>query len=208
MKKKMIALTLALLMLAGCGSAAAPTPTTAPEITETPQVETPESTPEEAENSGVEVEKNLFSVELTIPASLMGETTQEELDATAAETEGIKSITLNEDGSATYVMTKAAHKKMVDNMAEAAQSSLDELVASEDNCITDIKANSDYSEFDITLSAEEVGIVEGFTALGLYMIGGMYNAFAGTNVDDITVRFYDPAGELLSESHSSELGEE
>lgn len=208
MKKKLIALTLALLMLAGCGSTAAPEPTAAPEITETPQVETPEPTTEGAESNGVEVEKNLFSVELTIPAGLMGETTQKELDATAAENDGIKSITLNEDGSATYKMTKAAHKKMVDEMAEASQSSLDELVASEDNSITAIKANDDYSEFDVALSTEEVGLVEGITAMGLYMIGGLYNAFAGTNVDDIVVRFYNPAGELLSESDSSSFWDE
>lgn len=205
MKKKLIALTLALLMLAGCGSAAAPDPTTAPEITEAPQAETPEPTQEATENNGVEVEKNLFSVELTIPASLIGETTQEDLDAAAAETDGIKSITLNEDGSATYVMTKAAHKKMVDDMAASARSYLDELADSEDNSITSIVANDDYSEFDVTLSKEEVGFVDGFTAIGLYMAGGLYNAFAGTDVDDIVVRFYNPAGELISESDSSEF---
>ena len=63
----------------------------------------------ETNNDKIEVDENLLTVELTIPADFVGETTQEELNQTAKE-EGLKSITLNEDGSATYVMTKKKHK--------------------------------------------------------------------------------------------------
>lgn len=58
----------------------------------------------------INVDKNLFDVKITIPADFVGETTQEELDAQAKESD-IHSITLNDDGSATYVMSKSQHKK-------------------------------------------------------------------------------------------------
>ena len=73
----------------------------------------------------VKLEKEVFDVTLTIPAQYVGETTQEELDKTAKEN-GLKSITLNEDGSATYVMTKKQHKKMMADMADKINASLSE----------------------------------------------------------------------------------
>ena len=62
----------------------------------------------------IDVDKGVFDVVLTIPAELVGETTQEELDEKASEY-GYK-VTLNADGSATYTMTKSQHKEMLENM--------------------------------------------------------------------------------------------
>ena len=51
-------------------------------------------------------------LQLDIPAEFVGEQTQEDLNKIAEEY-GIKSITLNDDGSATYVMTSKQHEEFL-----------------------------------------------------------------------------------------------
>ena len=156
----------------------------------------------------VEVDEGLFEVELLIPADFVGEKTQEELDAIAAES-GYKSITLNEDGSATYVMTKKQHKEMMDEMSVSLNESLTELIGSENYPnFTDIKANDDFTEFTITTKSVELDLNESFSVLAFYMYGGMYNAFNGTTVDNIHVEFINAdSGEVISSADSANMGE-
>lgn len=133
--------------------------------------------------------------------------TQESLDETA-KAEGFKSATLNDDGSVSYVMTRATHEKMMDDIREEIDSSLAEMVGSEEYpTITKIEPNSTYTEFEVYLSTEEVGLAESFSALALYVFGGMYNAFNGEPVDDIAVSFLNEStGTVIQESHSKDLG--
>ena len=144
-------------------------------------------------------------MELTIPADYVGETTQEELDATAKEND-FKSITLNEDGSATYVMTKGQHKKMMSEMESEINTALSEMIGSEDYPnFTNIKANSDFTEFTITTTSAELNFNESFSTIVFYTYGGMYNAFNGTTVDNIHVDFVNAdSGEIISSADSSE----
>lgn len=58
----------------------------------------------------MKAEKNLLSVEVTLPASLVKDG-EAELDEEAKEA-GVKEITKNEDGSITMKMTKEAHKDL------------------------------------------------------------------------------------------------
>ena len=104
MKKRIVATMLILSMaLSGCGSSGSADTAT----TSTQKVEDTSSTEDafsELDALGdVEVDKNIFDVTITVPADYVGDVTQEELDAKAKESD-IHSITLNEDGSATYVM--------------------------------------------------------------------------------------------------------
>lgn len=166
------------------------------------ETETSETT---TEDDKIEVDENLLTVELTIPADYVGETTQEELDATAKEND-FKSITLNEDGSATYVMTKGQHKKMMSEMESEINTALSEMIGSEDYPnFTNIKANSDFTEFTITTTSAELNFNESFSTIVFYTYGGMYNAFNGTTVDNIHVDFVNAdSGEIISSADSSE----
>lgn len=218
MKKKLILLLLSTtLILSACGSSA-PTEET-PSSEATPETVVEESVIEETTDEGsdlseieaigdVEVDEGLFEVELLIPADFVGEKTQEELDAIAAEA-GYKSITLNEDGSATYVMTKKQHKEMMDEMSASLNESLAELIGSENYPnFTDIKASDDFTTFTITTKSVELDLNESFSVLAFYMYGGMYNAFNGTAVDNIHVEFINAdSGEVISSADSSNMGE-
>lgn len=157
---------------------------------------------------GLEVEENLFDVEITLPADLVGETTQEELEAQSIAS-GVYSVTLNEDGSATYVMSKAQHAQLMKDLADSINQSLSEMVGSEDYPnVTAISANDDFTVFTVTTTSTELTFEESFSVLGYYIYGGLYGAFAGDDRNNIHVDFVNAdSGEIISSSDSSEMGE-
>ena len=63
-----------------------------------------------------------------------------------------------------------------------------------------------YTSFDAYLSTSQVGITESFMVLSFYMYGGIYSLFSGENVDNISVNFYGPDGNLIRTANSSEMG--
>lgn len=196
MKKKLLATllvaTMAVSLVACGGSSSAP----AEEDTSTEETES------------IEVDENLLTMEVTIPAEYIGETTQEELNAEIVD--GVKSVTLNEDGSATYVMTKGKHKEMMKDIAEQIDTGCNDLIGSEDYPnFTSIEANDDYTSFTITTNSTELDLNESFSIIIFYTYGGMYNAFNGTPVDNIHVDFVNAtSNEIISSADSKDMAEE
>lgn len=217
MKKKIIIpLCIAMLSVTACGGGERPkmaeSPTENTTIEETTTATTEESTTEIIDMSEIEaigdmvVDQGLFNVELIIPADFMGEQTQEELDE-VAKTNGYKSITLNDDGSATYIMNKKQHKEMMSELQNNIRTSLAELIGSEDYPnITDITTNDNFTKFSITTKSTELSMTETISTLMFYMYGGMYNIFNGTPVDDVTVEFINAdSGDIISSSNAKDL---
>ena len=204
MKKKLItSLLICTIALSGCGESKN---TPADTSSETVESSTEGDMSELDAIGDVEVDENLFTLELTIPAEYVGETTQEELDATAKEN-GYKSITLNDDGSATYVMSKKQHREMMEEMAANINDSLSDMVGSEDYPnITEITTNDDFTEFTITTTSTELSLNESFSVIVYYMYGGMYNIFNGTPIDNVHVDFVNAdSGEVIGSSDSSDM---
>ena len=206
--KKLITIILmigVLLTFAACG--AKETKASATDTSE--EVIQEKATEDAAENSGgLEVDRGLFNVTITIPAEFLDEgKTQADYDAEAKEN-GFKSATLNEDGSVTYVMTRAQHEEMMEETRTAIEESLAGMSNNEDfPNFTSIDTNADYTEFTVHCTSEELSFTESFSVLGFYMIGGMYNAFNGTPADNIKVVFMnDATGAVISESNSADLG--
>lgn len=206
MKKKLImSLLICTMALSGCGSSSN---ATADVSSETVESSTEDDLSELDAIGDVEVDENLFTVELTIPADYIGEKTQEELDEIANE-HGYKSITLNDDGSATYVMSKKQHKEMMEEMAANINSSLADMVGSENYPnITEITANDDFTEFTVKTTSTELSLNESFSVMSYYMYGGMYNIFNGTPVDNVHVDFVNAdSGEVIGSADSSDIGD-
>lgn len=223
MKKKLLALTLLMtLSLSACGNQPATAENSAEPVVESSvessvvsSVAEESSQLEESSDSSlseldalgnIEVEKQLFDVTLTIPADYVGESTQEDLDKIRDEY-GYESVTLNDDGSATYVMTKSQHKKMLDEYRTQINTSLQEMVDSEDYPnFTDIEANDNYTEFTITTKSTELDFSESFSVLAFYMYGGMYAIFSGEAVDNVSVTFVNAdSGEVINTSNSADM---
>lgn len=176
------------------------------------QSETQDAPDQSSQSFNVEKHSGtLFSggtVEITIPSDYVGENaTQEELDAKVEQTDGFKSATLNADGSVTYVMTEACHKKLMQDMADQIDSSLVDIVGSADypNVVA-IDSSDDYTKFTVTLSSDTVSFQESIMSLVFYMSGGLYHYFStGEPVDNINVRFVDQSGNLLQEANSKDI---
>lgn len=157
--------------------------------------------------SNISVDKQLLDVTLTIPKEYVGETTQEELDLTVKE-KGYKSATLNEDGSVTYVITKAQHKELMEDVKNTINQALSEMAGSENYPnVTSVTANEDYTSFTITTKNAEPDVNESFAALAMYMYGGMYAIFNGEDAENIHVDFVNAdTGEVISSADSKNLG--
>lgn len=206
--KKLIALALA-FSLVGCNGASNSTQeeSTVAESTEIEQTNMNDDISKDLDSIGdIEVENKIFDVTITLPAEYVGDATQESLDEDAKEI-GYK-VTLNDDGSATYTMTKDQHKQMMDNITNSINESLSEMVGSEEfPNFTDIKANDDFTIFTITTTSTKLSLAESISTLGFYMYGGVYNIFNGTPVENIHVDFVNAdSGDIISSADSSEAG--
>lgn len=158
----------------------------------------------------IDVDENLLSVTVTLPAGYTDpEMTQDDYDAAAKEADGIKSATLNEDGSVTYVMTKARHRQMLQELEEQYAALNNDMIGSEDfPNITDIKANDDFTEFTVTTTSTELSLMESMSVLQFYMEGGMYGIMSGKIVDNVHVDYVNAeTGEIIDTADSSDLGE-
>jgi len=223
MQKRALAifLTFAIVLsaLSGCGSQVEEAK---PEALKSTTVETEKGTePEEEETTetsdngmkelealgDVNVDKGLFNVTLNIPRDYVGETTQEELDKLAKE-KGFKSITLNSDGSATYVMNKAQHEELLSGIRESINKNLNDMVGSEDYPnITAISANDDFTNFTVTTKNKELDFAETLGIVTFYMCGGMYAVFSGKEVENVHVDYVNAdSGEIISSGDSKDMG--
>lgn len=205
--RKVITLVMALLLLAGCGSpAAVPAPTADPttDPTTAPTI-IPTATPDPTATPMVEVDEGVFTVTITVNGDYVGEKTQEELDALRQEKE-YKSITLNDDGSVTYVMTKNQHRELLSGIEETINKGIDEICSSADYPGIDaITAGEEYKEFTVRLNTADLGYREMFSAVVLYGYGLIYNAYLEDGADNIHVTFINNAGEIIEEANSRDM---
>jgi len=169
------------------------------------------SSPQDSDSSDVnvaaindiEVDENLLSVTITMPADLVGETTQEELDQMVTETEGFFSATLNDDGSVTYVMTKAKHQEWIDSTAEGFDNKFQEIVDSDDyKHVVSITHNDSFSEFTVGYDEDEIKGFDSFLCLSFYTCGSMYGVVTGEKPENIYITFVNSeTGEVIFESN-------
>ena len=179
MKKLLFGLSMAALLLAGCGDDEAKKESTT-----------------DKEEQGIEVDKGLLDVELTLPAEFFDGQTPEEIEASAKQ-QGVKEVKINEDGTVYYKMSKSDHKKMMNELEKSIKESMDELVTSGDApSFKEIKYNKDFTEFNVKVDREAFeNSMDAFMFFTFAMSGSFYNAFDGENMDDlkITVNMIDAA---------------
>lgn len=161
------------------------------------------SSPAESTSATIETDEKLFTVDITLPASLFdGEDTTKFNDEAYAKEQGFISTKLNEDGSVTVTMTKAKHKELLKDLASSLEKDFAEFVNGEDTpYIKEISHNDNFTAvtmkvdkaayenaFDLTpLSiAISVAMYQAFTETEYYVKISIVDVATGTTIDSIT----------------------
>lgn len=199
--KKVIVFLLSVIMslqLVACGPANSPSAASGDANSES---HISSAVTSEGSSPGVGAEKGLFDVSVTFPAEMFEDTDFETIKKQAEE-QGIKSVTKNDDGSITYKMSKADHKKMMDDMKTSTAETLKGYVTDTDlESITDVSFNDDFSQIKISVDKEKYeNSMDSFAALGAGFQGMFYQLFDGRKEADVSVKidFVDnKTGEVL-----------
>ena len=200
--KKILLILLVLSMFitfAGCSSNdSSDVETSGPLESETVEDSLQEDEDELSAIGDVEVENGILTVSITLPASLVKDVTQEDLDNDTSGT--YQSAELNDDGSVTMKLTKTQYKGMLASISQELDACIKEISESDDYNINKVEHNDDFSKFDVTLSTDEVGLYDSIASLAFYMYGGMYQIFKGSKSANVVVNYYDTNGALIESS--------
>ena len=142
-------------------------------------------------------------VTVVIPTVYEDVKTQEEADEICRRN-GYESAVLEEDGSLTIVMSRSVYDEMIRQYKESVDKGIAEITAG-DSSIVKIEYNEDYSEFTVTVSEDELGIIERQAADELVMYGTLYHVYTGNDVDHITVNYVNGSGETVETADSGSL---
>lgn len=144
------------------------------------------------------VDENLLTVEITVPASMFDEDNQPSNELSEEQKEqGFKSAQVNEDGSVTYTMSKAAFKDYKENLKATVEDTFNNL-GSEYSFIQKVDYDSNFSV--VKLYVDEATYSQGFNFMCVMAVGysaNMYQAYTNEEIS-CTVEVYNNAdGELI-----------
>lgn len=191
--KRILALFLcAALALSAVGCSSAKTSSTASSsAASSQQASSSASTAPSSASSAqtLKVDKGLFDVTVTIPASFYKGVDIDKAIA-GAKKAGVGDAVKNKDGSVTYKMSKGTHEKMMAEIKQNEFDSIKQMKSGKDyKSIKDITYNDDFSEMNMVVDKATFDkSLDGMAALGLYILGGYYQAFNGTKTGDIKVK--------------------
>lgn len=161
----------------------------------------------------VDSQKNLFSVEVTIPAqfyenSESGPLSQDDVDKTVSEL-SFKSGKLNDDGSVTYKMSKAQHEEFLKSYKDSVNSTISDMLNDENNeSLTDITYNDNLTQFTISVDGEKFSMLDMFNALAFYIEGTYYQLFNFIPIEEVDVQvdfINKDTGEVIETARMSEM---
>lgn len=156
--------------------------------------------------SGPKAEKEQKSVTIVIPTVYEDVKTQEEADE-IRDKNGYESAVLQEDGSLVIVMSQSQFDEMIRDFKENVDKGISEIIGTDgDSSIKKIEYNDDYSVFAVTVSDDEIGIIERQAAHELIMYGTLYHVYTGNDVDQIRVDYVSAqSGEVIETADSGSL---
>ena len=141
-------------------------------------------------DEGISVDKNLFSVDVTVPASFYEGTkiTQEELSADAAK-KGYGKAKLNADGSVSFRMSKSQHKAALADMKKSVDDYIQETVNDSPKIFREITYNKKISEFSVSVNKAnfEEDFAAGMIGFGIGILSMFYQMFDGAGENPKTV---------------------
>lgn len=194
--RKLIAATMStlLILLPGCGAGPASAQSIPP--SESQSLETSQS----ENGSGIGVEENLLTVDITLPASMFEDEDMTKFDeAEYLKETGFTAAKVNADGSVTVTMTKSKHKEVMADMEKQVEEAFSELVEGKDTMhIKEITHTPDFKT--VTVKVDRAGYeaaVFDFTPFQIGLLGSVYQSFAGEEIKVTTVIKDENTGEEI-----------
>ncbi|HQK54597.1 MAG: hypothetical protein GX867_10565 [Tissierellia bacterium] len=147
---------------------------------ETNQLSETSSVPSEEDSQGIEVDKKLLTVDVTLPEQLVGDLSNFDEKEYLAENEGIKSARVNDDGSLTLTMTKSKHKEMLEEVRKSIDESFGEFIEGDNTSyIKTIDYTENYRDIMVGVDREAYENSFDLTPFFLGISAGMYQSIAG-----------------------------
>ncbi len=154
----------------------------------------------EGEDS-LEVEKNLFSVEITLPAAYAGDLTEFDEAAYLKENQGIKEARVLEDGSLFLKMSKKKHDELIGDTRTSMEEAFRELLKDpETPYLKEISWSKDFQDFTIVVNGEAWENAFDVTPFTLAISTAMYQSIKGDDFQT-TIKIVDEESkEVLQET--------
>ena len=154
----------------------------------------------EEESGGIEVDKNLLSVEITLPPSIAGDQSDFNKETYLKENDGFLDAEVTADGSLKIKMTKKKHQEMVSEVKNDMQATFVAFIGGEDTpYIKDFTSENDYKEIAISVDGNAYENAVDFTPLLVGFSVAMYQAVKG-EAFDCNIKIVDHATkELISD---------
>jgi PBP1b-binding outer membrane lipoprotein LpoB len=180
LKKMLVFIALLMLILVGCSAE--------DDLSSGRETETAikDNDVDSDSDEAIQVDKGIFDVTITLPASMFEPGEIEEAIASAKES-GDKEVVVNDDGSLTYKMSKATHRKMMEEIRENFIESFANMKTSgEYVSIRDIKYNRDFTQITLVVDKDAFeNSFDAFAVLGVGMLAMYYQLFDGVGSDNI-----------------------
>ena len=229
MNKRLASLVIACALstsisLTGCGGSAEQASEAAPG-TGSPSQSSSAATPaeggssESAAEGDIEVDEGLLSTEVRLPMSLFmfgkdesaKPPTQEELQtAVDKEGRGIE-VTVNDDQTVTYRMSRGEYDRFKDELKKSMDTSIQETINKEANIYKSVTYSDDMSEFEIVVDRKALEDSWSFAGFGFLITAGFYQAFLGVDESErfVILNYVDEkTGEVFDTVDSRTLDEE
>ena len=123
---------------------------------------------------------------VTIPQEYVEDVTKKQLESEIEE--GIyEAAHINEDGSVLYLMLKEQQDKILKEKKQIYRDSLDEMCGEDNYGIKEIKANKNFTKYEVIMSKDKKKLPKDVKE-NLEYIGKMYNAYRGKDIEEIKVK--------------------
>lgn len=143
----------------------------------------------------VAIEENEEMVTIVLPSNFIND--PDTTIANAQNNSRIISCTLNENGSATYVISQKEYANFLNELSASCDESLNQILANGNYpSIVNIEHNSDFTDISITVTDEESfsKSLDNFAIIGVLMLAKSYQIFDNKEQISGTVHYIDLNG--------------
>jgi hypothetical protein len=184
-------LVASVILISGCTASTPADPTAA---VSSQEIDSGNPETSEMEEQVLEVDEGIFDVEVTIPKSFFEDSTDEEI-INNAEEEGYSDVTINPDGSVTYLVPKDVYEESLVEMKSGVDETIQEIIGESPGTFKSITYDNELTSFKVTVNKQafEGDFSSAFVGLTLGFSGMFYQLFSGVDPDDqsVLIEFID-----------------